>query len=55
MTPIVVRNTSIPTEKSLTVTTSYDNQSTISIIIFYGEDKLVKNNKKLGHFNINGI
>jgi len=54
-TPIIERNTTIPTKKSQIFSTASDNQHAVTISIYQGERKLVADNKMLGRFNLEGI
>ncbi|MCK5827376.1 molecular chaperone DnaK, partial [Candidatus Bipolaricaulota bacterium] len=54
-TPLIERNTTIPTEKSKTFTTADDNQSSVQIHVVQGERKMVTDNKSLGTFQLSGI
>jgi len=55
MSPIIPKNTVIPTTKELPYTTVEDFQTTVTFGIFEGERPLVKNNHKLGKITISGI
>ncbi len=55
MTPIIPRNTSIPSKKSEIFSTSSDNQTSVEIHVLQGERTFVKDNKSLGTFTLNGI
>ncbi|KAI5180062.1 heat shock 70kDa protein 1/2/6/8 [Nematocida sp. AWRm80] len=54
-TPIVPKNTTIPTQKTQTFSTYSDNQTSVTIVIYEGERTMVKDNHKLGEFHLTGI
>ena len=54
-TPLIERNTTIPTEKTKTFTTAEDSQTTVDIHVVQGERKLAPDNKSLGMFKLGGI
>ena len=54
-TPLIDRNTTIPTSKSQTFSTAADNQTSVEIHIVQGERPLVADNKSLGRFHLDGI
>ncbi|HBY93549.1 MAG: molecular chaperone DnaK [Ardenticatenaceae bacterium] len=53
--PLIPRNTTIPTRKSQVVSTVEDNQTTVRIHIVQGERPLAADNKSLGKFELTGI
>ena len=54
-TPIIERNTTIPTRKSKIFTTAADNQTSVEIHIVQGERPMAADNKSLGRFHLDGI
>jgi molecular chaperone DnaK len=54
-TPLIERNTTIPTEKSKTFTTAEDSQPAVQIHVVQGERKMATDNKSLGTFQLTGI
>ena len=54
-TPIINRNTTIPTRKSQVFSTASDNQNQVEIHVVQGERPLVQDNKSLGKFILDGI
>jgi len=55
MTPLIEKNTTIPTSKTQIFSTALDNQPQVDINILQGERALVKDNKSLGRFMLDGI
>ena len=55
MTPMIPRNTKVPYRKKKDFTTNRDNQDTVSVCIFQGERPEVKDNIRLGRFDLRGI
>lgn len=55
MTPVIDKNTTIPTKKSQTFSTADDNQSAVTVHVIQGERKQASANKSLGQFNLEGI
>lgn len=54
-TPLIERNTTIPTSKSQIFSTAADNQSSVEIHILQGEREMAADNKTLGRFILDGI
>ncbi len=55
MTPLITRNTTIPTTKSQIFSTAADNQPAVDIMVYQGERPMARDNKLLGHFKLDGI
>ncbi len=54
-TKLIERNTTIPTSKSQVFSTAADNQPAVDIHVLQGERSMAKDNKTLGHFQLNDI
>jgi molecular chaperone DnaK len=54
-TPLIERNTTIPTSKSETFSTAADGQTAVDIQVYQGERKMAKDNRLLGKFTLTGI
>lgn len=54
-TPLIERNTTIPTKKSQIFSTASDNQTQVEIHVVQGERPMVEDNKSLGKFILDGI
>jgi molecular chaperone DnaK len=55
MTPLIERNTTIPTKKAEVFSTAEDNQTTVEIHVLQGERKMAVDNKTIGKFQLTGI
>ncbi len=55
LTPLIARNTTIPTTKSQVFSTAADNQPAVDIYVYQGERPMAHDNKLLGHFTLDGI
>lgn len=54
-TPLIERNTTIPTSKSQVFSTAADNQTQVEINVLQGEREMAADNKSLGRFILDGI
>jgi molecular chaperone DnaK len=54
-TPLIDRNTTIPTSKSQVFSTAADNQTSVEIHVLQGERQMAADNKSLGRFILDGI
>lgn len=54
-TPIIKRNTTIPTRASQLFSTAEDNQTAVDVHVIQGEREFAKDNKTLGRFRLDGI
>lgn len=55
MTPLIKRNTTIPTKKSEIFSTASDSQTSVTVHVLQGERPMADDNKTLGKFNLDGI
>ncbi len=55
MTPLVERNTTIPTQKKQVFSTASDNQPAVTIRVLQGERPMAKDNKEIGRFDLSDI
>jgi molecular chaperone DnaK len=54
-TPLIERNTTIPTRKTEIFSTASDNQPSVEIHVLQGERKMADQNKTIGRFHLDGI
>lgn len=54
-TPLIARNTPIPTKRTETFTTAADMQTSVTIHVFQGERPMASDNVGLGEFNLEGL
>ena len=54
-TPMIERNTTIPTKKAQIFSTAADNQPAVDIVVLQGERSMSQDNKTLGTFKLDGI
>jgi len=55
MTPLIERNTTIPTKKSQVFSTASDSQTTVEVHVLQGERPMATANKSIGRFHLDGI
>jgi molecular chaperone DnaK len=55
MTPLIDKNTTIPTSKSQVFSTAADGQSSVEVHILQGERPMAADNRTLGRFHLDGI
>jgi molecular chaperone DnaK len=54
-TPLITRNTTIPTRKSETFSTAADSQTSVEVHVLQGERPVARDNRTLGRFQLTGI
>ncbi|MAG47310.1 molecular chaperone DnaK [archaeon] len=54
-TPLIERNTTIPSKKTQIFSTAADNQPSVDINVLQGEREMSSDNKSLGRFNLEGV
>lgn len=55
MTPLIERNTTIPTQKKQVFSTAADNQPAVTIVVLQGERPMAQDNKEIGRFDLTDI
>jgi molecular chaperone DnaK len=55
MTPLIQRNTTIPSRKSEIFSTAADNQTSVEVHVLQGERQLARDNRTLGRFHLTGL
>ncbi len=55
MTPMIQRNTTIPTKKSETFSTASDGQTSVEVVVTQGERPMARDNRLLGRFHLDGM
>ena len=54
-TPMIPRNTTIPTKKTETFSTAADNQTSVEVHVLQGERPMARDNRTLGKFHLTGL
>jgi molecular chaperone DnaK len=55
MTPMIQRNTTIPTKKTEVFSTASDGQTSVEVVVTQGERPMARDNRLLGRFHLDGI
>ncbi len=55
LTPLIERNTTIPSQKKQVFSTATDNQPAVTIVVLQGERPMAKDNKEIGRFDLSDI
>ena len=55
MTPMITRNTTIPTKKTETFSTASDGQTSVEVVVTQGERPMARDNRLLGRFHLDGL
>lgn len=55
MTPLVERNTTIPTKKTQVFSTASDNQPAVTLVVLQGERPMARDNREIGRFDLTDI
>jgi molecular chaperone DnaK len=55
LTPLIERNTTIPSQKKQVFSTASDNQPAVTIVVLQGERPMAKDNKEIGRFDLSDI
>ncbi|HUK35535.1 MAG TPA: molecular chaperone DnaK [Vicinamibacterales bacterium] len=55
MTPLIARNTTIPSRKSEIFSTAADSQTSVEVHVLQGERQLARDNRTLGRFHLSGL
>lgn len=55
LTPLIERNTTIPSQKKQVFSTASDNQPAVTIVVLQGERPMARDNKEIGRFDLTDI